>query len=285
MTELAIIVPCHNESATLAQQLDALVTQAWREPWEIIVVDNNSSDGTAAIARQYKHAEIPVRVVQANDRAGVAYARNAGVRASNARSVAFCDGDDVVCSGWVKALGEALRDEPLVTGTLDSALLNESWLAGTRSMGAPNRQPRFGNVPIASGGNTGMHRRVWEEVGGYDEDFVGLEDIEFSIRAASLGYHTKLIPDARIAYRFRTGLRATWKQGLFYGRGRPKLATQARELGLRGPGRFDGLKSWAWLVARSPTLLNRSGRRAWVFTLANRLGVVRGAIEQRRLFI
>lgn len=285
MTELAVVVPCHNEAATLAHQLSALVSQDWDEQWEIIVVDNNSSDDTALIALDYCHGEVPVRVIRADERAGVAYARNTGVRATEARSVAFCDGDDIVYPGWVEAIGEALRETPLVTGPVDSSLLNDGWLATTRPMGSAHRPPHFGNVPFARGNNTAMHRAVWDELGGYDENFVGLEDIEFSLRAASAGYRPKLIPAALVAYRFRSGLHATWRQGLFYGLGRPELAAQAAALGLQGPKRFDGLKSWAWLVFRSPALFNKSGRYAWTFTLANRLGVLLGAIKQRRLFI
>ena len=42
MHDLAVIIPCHNESETLAEQLDALVEQRWGHPWEIVVVDNLS---------------------------------------------------------------------------------------------------------------------------------------------------------------------------------------------------------------------------------------------------
>ena len=130
-----------------------------------------------------------------------------------------------------------------------------------------------------------MQRFLWETLNGYDEDFNGLEDIEFSLRAAGAGFAPTLVHEARVAYRFRAGLRATWRQGTFYGRGRPLLAAAADRLDLAGPGRFDGLRSWAWLALRSPTLFNKSGRYAWLFTLANRWGVLLGAIESRRVFI
>ncbi len=285
MIELSVIIPCHNEAQTLSQQLDALTSQNWDGSWEVVVVDNRSTDHTVDIARSYTDAAVPVRVVHATERAGVAYARNSGVRSSTSRSVAFCDGDDVVCPGWVGAIGDALRTNSFVTGTLDNQLLNEPWLSKTRSPDSTDRLPTFGQTPFARGNNTAMHRELWEELDGYDEDFIGLEDIEFSLRAASAGYQPTLVSNARVAYRFRSGLRSTWRQGTFYGRGRPNLAAQADRLGIGGPGRFDGLKSWAWLVLRSPTLVRKSGRYAWVFTLANRWGVMLGAIESRRVFI
>ncbi|MEM7142219.1 MAG: glycosyltransferase [Actinomycetota bacterium] len=283
--ELSVIIPCHNEATTLPHQLEALLAQEWDGEWEIIVVDNNSTDDTGDVARRHRGGDVPVRVVRATDKAGIAYARNSGVRVSDARSIAFCDGDDVVAPGWTEAIGDALRNHPLVTGTLDGDRLNEPWLARTRPMESADRLPTFGDVPFARGNNTAMHRALWDELGGYDEEFDGLEDIEFSVRAAGAGYRPTLIPAARVAYRFRSGLRATWRQGIYYGRGRPAIAANAERLGLRGPGRFDGLKSWAWLALRSPSLLTRSGRHAWVFTLANRWGVVLGAVKARRVFV
>jgi glycosyltransferase involved in cell wall biosynthesis len=283
--DLSVIIPCHNEEATLPAQLDALTTQNWDGAWEIIVVDNRSTDSTADVARSYADADVPVRVVDAPDRAGIAYARNSGVRQTDARSIAFCDGDDVVHPGWTKAIGEALQDDALVTGTLDGESLNEPWLARTRPMGSSDSLPLFGSVPFARGNNTAMHRALWEQLEGYDEEFDGLEDIEFSVRAAGAGYAPALVPAAKVAYRFRAGLRATWRQGIYYGRGRPWIAQNAEELGLAGPGRFDGLKSWAWLALRAPTIVTRAGRHAWLFTLAVRCGVMLGAVKTRRLFV
>jgi len=280
--ELSVIIPCHNEAATLAQQLDALVAQEWDGSWDIIVVDNRSTDRTADVAADYAGGPIDVRVVDAPERAGIAYARNSGVRVTDARSVAFCDGDDVVHPGWTKAMGDALRERALVSGTLDADSLNEPWLTETRPMGCKDGLPHFGQIPFARGATSGMHRSLWSTLDGYDEDFDGLEDIEFSIRAAGLGVSPALVSDARVAYRFRSCLRSTWHQGIYYGRGRPRMAAQAAALGLSGPTRYAGLRSWAWLVVKAPTLRTRAGRHAWVFTLANRWGSLRGAIRQRK---
>jgi GT2 family glycosyltransferase len=280
--ELSVIVPCHNEEATVGEQLDALTTQQWHGAWEIVVVDNNSTDRTAEIAASYANGAVPVRVVAATGGRGVAYARNVGARSSSARSVAFCDGDDVVFAGWTAAMGEALRDAPLVVGTLDVERLNELWLAQARPMGSADALPHFGDTAFARGNNTGMHRDVWERLDGYREDFEGLEDIEFSLRARAAGILPTLAPDATVAYRFRPGLATTWSQGVFYGRGRPELAAQAKSLGFAPPARSAGLKSWVWLIVSLPTLATRTGRYAWMWTLANRWGVIRGSVARRR---
>ena len=58
--ELSIIIPSHNVADTLAEQLDALLDQRWDGEWEIVVVNNRSTDGTAALVEEYaaKHPRV-----------------------------------------------------------------------------------------------------------------------------------------------------------------------------------------------------------------------------------
>jgi glycosyltransferase involved in cell wall biosynthesis len=281
--ELAVIVPCHDEEATLSQQLDALTGQSFDGEWEIVVVDNASIDSTAEIAERY--VDRGVRVVVAEGGAGVAYARNRGVEATSARSVAFCDGDDVVSGSWVAAMGTALREHPFVTGTLDPSRLNPPEVATSRPGHGHDRRPTFGSIPFGRGNNCGLHRAVWTEAGGFDESFVGLEDIELSLRLAARGVEPVLVPDAVVHYRFRASAGDVWRQGSFYGLGRPALAREARELGLPAPSRFEGLRSWGWLLVHLPSLLTRAGRLQWLWVLANRVGVLRGAVRARTFHV
>lgn len=278
--ELAVIVPCHNVEATLGRQLAALVEQDWHGSWIIVVVDNGSSDETSTVAKRF--ADRGVHVLRADDGRGVAYARNAGARAVRARSVAFCDGDDVVHPGWVSALGEALRDHELVVGTVESSSLNPPWLAASRPMAPAGELPRFGTLPFARGNACGMRRSLLlETLGGFDESFVGLEDIELSLRAHHAGVTPVLVPEAVVAYRFRDSLVEVWRQGTYYGRGRPALVRTMAELGLPVPSLLSGLRSWLWLLWRLPGLRTRSGRYLWVWVLANRIGVLRGIVAGR----
>ncbi len=87
---VSCIVPVFNGEAYLGEALDSILAQTWR-PLEIIVVDDGSTDGSAALAEAYGAV---VRVIkQAN--AGCAAARNAGLAAATGDFVAFLDADDV----------------------------------------------------------------------------------------------------------------------------------------------------------------------------------------------
>jgi glycosyltransferase involved in cell wall biosynthesis len=285
MIDLAVIIPCFNEAGSLPHQLDALAEQHWDGTWEVIVVDNGSTDGTADVARSHPGLADRLRVVEAHDGHNIAYARRAGVEASAARAVAFCDGDDVVAPGWLAALGDALRDHEIVTGEIDVSRLNTPALArsrGDRARGAP---PLFGEVLFARGNNHGMWRSVWDELGGFDEQFGGLEDIELSLRAHAAGHRVHLAPDAVVHYRYRAGLLALWRQARYYGRSHALNAARCVELGLQPPSRWSGLRSWAWLAVNVVRLHRPEIRYRWWWTLGSRVGVISGALKARTLRI
>ena len=174
--DLCVVLPCHNVADTLAEQLEALTAERWRGSWTILVVDNRSTDGTAAVAMEYR--ERGVHLLAADEGSGVAYVRNAGAAAvASSRSVAFCDGDDVVQPGWVAALGDALEGHDLVSGVIDTQRLNPSWLARSRPMADSGEMPYFGGTPFASGGNCGIRMSLYHRLAGFDESFSGLDDI------------------------------------------------------------------------------------------------------------
>lgn len=272
---LSVIVPCHNEAATLGEQLDALAGQTWAGDWEVLVVDNGSTDDTRTVAMEHPLARDRLRVVNADDGRGVAYARRMGVEASMAESIAFVDGDDVVAPGWVQAIGDALQEHPLVTGEIELARLNDPRVAGSRGTHPPGAPPTFGSIVFLRGNNGGMWRSVWDDLRGFDEDFHGLEDIELSLRAAASGLSVHFEPSAVVHYRYRTGWRELWRQGTFYGGSEPGLRRRCRQLGIEPAPR--ALRSWAWLVGSVPRLSQPAVRTRWLWTLACRTGSMRAA--------
>ena len=119
-----MVIPAYNAAATLAEQLEALAEQDYEGDWEVLVVDNGSSDATADIARRYA-GRLPACTVVEGRRRGHAAPRNDGARAARGELLAYCDADDVVARGWLKALAAAARRYDLVGGWLDPEPLND----------------------------------------------------------------------------------------------------------------------------------------------------------------
>jgi len=113
VSEVSVIVPARDAAATLPATLDALAGQTLApDRFEVIVVDDASLDGTAALARA-----AGARVVGASGE-GPAAARNAGARTARGEILAFTDADCAPSAGWLEAGLEALRAADLVQGVV-----------------------------------------------------------------------------------------------------------------------------------------------------------------------
>ena len=181
--ELTVVVPARNASATIGDQLDALLGQQCERPWELIVVDNGSADDTPSIVAQYAERDGRVRLLTANGVRSAAFSRNAGISAARSEAIACCDADDIVAPGWLRAMSEALERAELVAGRIDVHRLNPEWLAATRGTAIERGPGDFmGLCQFAHGANMGVRKSVIERFGGFDEQLPIGEDIELSHR-------------------------------------------------------------------------------------------------------
>ena len=107
---LSVIVPVYNLEAFLPATLDSLLGIRLDEPFEIITVDDGSTDGSPDILREYEAKHPEIRVI-ALENGGVSRARNAGIDAARGTALAFADGDDTVEPGFfAAAVREMERD-------------------------------------------------------------------------------------------------------------------------------------------------------------------------------
>ncbi len=194
---VSVVIPAYNEELYITPTLEALGRQSGVAPqdYEVIVVDNNCTDRTAAIARLFG-----ARVV-AERRAGVGYARSAGFAAATAPLIATTDADTVVPKNWLKAILAAFDDQQVVAvggpGTYDiehdvvNAVVNRSLpylheldrlIAGTHHL---------------VGFNMAVRASAFVAVGGWNEALAIGEDLDLSQRLAAAGKVT-LLPDLRV---------------------------------------------------------------------------------------
>ena len=96
---LSIIVPVYNIEAFLPESLDSLAKVQFDAPYEIIVIDDGSSDGSLAILRAWEETHKQLRVITGPN-GGVSRARNAGMDAAKGKYITFVDGDDTVEPGF-----------------------------------------------------------------------------------------------------------------------------------------------------------------------------------------
>ena len=106
--KLSVVIPTFNDESTIAETLESVLAQRFDDGFEVIVVNDGSTDGTRAVLEKFKQR---IRVIdQAN--AGVAAARNAGIRAASGEYVALLDADDTWIEGMLAKTVPALDKSP-----------------------------------------------------------------------------------------------------------------------------------------------------------------------------
>lgn len=108
--ELSIIIPCYNEEAFLPRCLEFIQRQKNAPTYEVIVVDNNSTDATAEIAKKYG-----AKIV-AEPRAGVVFARNTGLKAAKGKIIISTDADTHFKEDWLEKISDFFKNNPDAAG-------------------------------------------------------------------------------------------------------------------------------------------------------------------------
>jgi GT2 family glycosyltransferase/glycosyltransferase involved in cell wall biosynthesis len=284
---VSVVVPVRNGADTIDEQLAALAGQTYTGPWELIVSDNGSSDGTRGrVAAWEGGLSAEIRIVDSSARRGVAHARNVGIREARGSCVLICDADDVVSPEWMKQMVGALQDHEIVTGLGDRARLNRpdqyAW------MGEPTtpETPIYGHRHHASGGNMGVHRDVALELGGFDETLLRAEDVDWSWRAQDAGHEIWCESAAVNHLRLSDELWATARRFFRGGYAEPALYRRHRAHGMPKQPREEIVAEWRWLLANARTARNEPELRyRWTANAALRLGRLAGSLRHRVAFL
>lgn len=284
--KLSIIIAAHNAASTIGLQLEALAAQRWTETWEVVVVNNRSTDDTARVASGFIGRIPNLGLVEAPDRAGAAYAANVGARHARGEALAFCDADDIVAEGWVAAMGKALVTYEFVAGPLETARLNTGRLQRHRvnpqSSGIQEyTYPPY--LPHAAGANLGVRRDVFDRLGGFDESMQALQDTDFCWRAQLSGIELVSAPDAVVHYRFRDTVSGLLKQAFSYAFYNVVVYKKYRAHGMPKLELKHGIANWVGLVFGIARLMRPETRALWLWDAGWLSGRLYASIKNRVL--
>lgn len=271
---VSVIIPNWNGAALLPACLDSLRAQTYRR-LEIIVVDNASTDDSAALVRE-RYPE--VRLIVLPENRGLTGGVNAGIRAAQGEIVALLNNDAEAEPAWVEALVQALEAHPEAGSAASKMLLYDrrdvlnsagdtyglDGIPGNRGVWERDVGQYDADIEVfgACGGAAAYRRAMLEEIGLFDEElFMYCEDVDLAWRAQIAGYRCVFAPAARVYHR----LSATGGGALasFY-TGRNTLLVVAKDyppallrrywpLVLRAQLRitWDALRAWRGEAARA----------------------------------
>ena len=224
-----MVVPCRDEATTVAGLLDALAAQT-RPSDEVVIVDDVSSDDTAAVVQAWAsvHPEIDVRVIAGPGR-GAGSAMNVGIAACQADIIVRLDGhcrphadyiarslatlgEEVGVAGgaWQIEPGAASRIARGIATVLSHPLGSGGALY--RSPGGTAGVRAVDTVPFGT-----FRRNMWQELRGFDESLLRNQDYDFNNRVRLSGRHVILNPAIVSTYRARASLRTLASQYFDYG--------------------------------------------------------------------
>jgi GT2 family glycosyltransferase/radical SAM superfamily enzyme YgiQ (UPF0313 family)/tetratricopeptide (TPR) repeat protein len=206
----SIIIPVFNKLELTSQCLTTLASLTTMPEYEVIVVDNASTDGTAEFLAALGG---DVQVIRNQENYGFAVACNQGAKAARGEFLLFLNNDTIPTEGWLNALVDEVERHPDVA-VVGSKLLYEdgtiqhAGVAFSRIMSGPyhiyqkfpadspmvNRRREFQCVTAAC---MLVRRDVFEQVGRFDEGFKnGFEDVDLCLKICEQGWHIIYRPDS-----------------------------------------------------------------------------------------
>jgi len=234
---MSVIICAHNAEATLDECLRHASALDY-EPFEVIVVDDGSTDGTPDIAREHG-----VRLLSV-PHGGLAAARNEGMRAATGEIVAYLDSDAYPSAEWLLYLALGF-DRPDVVGVGGPNTAAPHDGLGSHQVAAAPGGPvhvllgddRAEHIP---GCNMAFRKSILEQMGGFDPIFiVAGDDVDICWRIIDRGWHIGFHPAALVWHHRRPGLRAYLRQQVGYGRS--EALVEARH-----PHRFTSAGTARW---------------------------------------
>jgi len=232
---VSVIVPAHNEESCIEACVDSLLRQEYpRERFEIIVVDNGSSDNTVAILSTYR---TQIRILH-ESRRGPAAARNSGVFASNNEIVAFTDADCVADQHWLVNLVQPLSNPHVgVVGGRIRAHEPITEMERYRESLTDHESSIKGKIPTVATVNWASRTADIRALGGFDCELKQGEDSDLSMRMFFAGHAFRYQPDAVVFHRNEKTLAQLFRVGAKHGMASVRLARKHagryKEFGIR----------------------------------------------------
>ena len=292
---ISVVVPVYNGESTIAACIESLLEQTYT-PTEIIIVDNNSTDGTREVVQKY-----PVTLLQETRQTSYA-ARNRGIKHCQATLVALTDADCVASPDWLEELIKPFSND----GTLAAAGRIVDYPPSTRAerfihQVSPFTDLDLTGLPSLLTGNVVYRRTVLEQLGWYDEALPTAGDVDMGWRLkAHWSDAIARAPAAVVYHKHRTTWGGLYRQFSRYGYSEILLATlyqnclgdavsppdQARRMLSQLGALFTYILSFCWRLVRYPFRRYSSDWLLWpvfmfVIESANLAGKGRGLVHTR----
>lgn len=199
---VSVVIPCYNQAHFLAEAVESVVMQTYRN-WECLIVNDGSTDNTSSVAKQLI-ARFPSKKIKLIDKSngGLSDARNCGIMAANGTYILPLDADDMVKPQMIEVAANVLKNTSHISIAYTDAI----------DFGASNGISRTVDYDFERLKHEGLFaycalypKNVWQEVGGYNSNMVwGYEDWDFWVGCGERGYFGQRIQEPLFMYRIKS---------------------------------------------------------------------------------
>ena len=225
---LSVVIPVYNDPRGIRMTLETVAEQTYpSEEYEILAVDNGSTDGTREVIRAFSSFYDNVHLLIEDEIQGSYAARNEGIRQARGDLIAFIDADVTVEDTWAKSIVDSFEKY----GWDYMGYNIETYIEGEETLGAvydhllggfPVRyQIEEKNFTVTAA--LVVRREVIEAVGSFDERYTSQGDGEFGKRVAEAGFSQHFEPTITAYHPTRSTLRAWLEKQVRIGRGSVQL--------------------------------------------------------------
>lgn len=195
---VSVIIPALNEEEMIGECLDCLdQSEFFRNSFEVIVVDNGSTDRTMEIACSYS-SRFKVIVLQKIG-VNISALRNLGAVEAKGEILAFLDADCLVPRDWLTNATRQLQSEETgIVGGNISIPHDSRWVA--RAWYGVGYAPKNGEVSYVPSGNLLVRRSRFFQVGGFNEDLKTSEDFDLCVRARTAGFPILAVAEMAVVH-------------------------------------------------------------------------------------
>ena len=262
----SVIIPTHNRARELRITLGCIVDQKYADDWEIVVVNNASTDETGMVVKELAGQNLDVRHVS-EPRLGLHYARNTGALQSKHEILVYLDDDMTVSPGWLEAMLAPYREESVgcVGGKIapDFEVDPPGWIKlfhpgflGILDLGEGYREVKW--PQDVYGGNMSLRRSVYLDVNGFHPDafgdkrmiwFRGDGETGLVKKIYEAGYKVVYAGEALAYHRIRdTNLTKEFFYNRAYKQGLSDNFSYYRQI---KPSVWGLIRRWAWFKLRA----------------------------------
>jgi len=211
--KISVVLNLLNEKRHIRDLLDSLVTQ--EPPFEIVIVDAGSWDGTVEVVREYMKGRPEIHLYHHPGSRGES--TNFGIMKATGEAIATIGGDCIANPFWLRELRKSLREYDIVAGKT----INIGYHA-FEDLERVELYHRGVDISYPSA-SMAWKKEVLDAVVGFDPWFVTAEDIDINLRAVSKGFRFGYNPDAIVYHRTKGSFRGFLKQAFWNGWGRKQL--------------------------------------------------------------